>query len=163
MNIADIRSILKYSKWLNIRQRNNPENKNAAKLLYSPSSADRQRKTDDSNSGYNSGVSFSFCFLSSGVFGGGYTPKFRGCQRLLILLLPFLKLNNPHTSSVIFLFNSSSGVKLHHQARHLPFVIAKRIRVTKEILFPHCSFPYASEWRISFFLQKWWLSFVSQL
>ena len=163
MNIADIRSVLKYSKWLNIRQRNNIENKNAAKLLYSPSSADRQRKTDDSNSGYNSGVSFSFCFLSSGVFGGGYTPKVRGCQRLLILLLPFSETEQPHTSSAIFFFNSSSWINFRHQTRHSPFVIAKRIRVTKEILFPHCSFPYSSEWRISFFLQKWWLSFVSQL
>jgi len=52
----------------------------------------------------------------------------------------FSETEQPHTSSVIFLFNSSSGIKLHHQASHSPFVIAKRIRVTKEILFPHCSF-----------------------
>ena len=151
MNIADIRSVLKYSKWLNVHQRNNVENNNAVKLYIHH----HQLIIKEKQMIRTRGITQEFHFPSASCLRGRLYTK--------ILWLPE---EQPHTSSAIFFFNSSSWIKFRHQTRHSPFVIAKRMRVTKEILFHHCSFPYSSEWRISFFLQKssgWWLSFVSQL
>ena len=91
------------------------------------------------------GITQEFHFPSASCLRGRLNTKILRVSAYFDSSSSFSETEQPHTSSVIFLFNSSSGIKLNHQASHSPFVIAKRIRVTKEILFPHCSFPYSSE------------------